>query len=127
MTAPVNGAGGAGNAAPTGGTSTFKASDALQNGTFTMDFQSEGPAKAYGGMLAMLGETGGKAVATKIEAKMTDWIKAHPGADKTAFDAQLRKFLQLDTMQYKLMQDSINKMMRDIEAKMKEIAADRFG
>lgn len=127
MTTPVGG--GAGNNVAAGGaTSTFRASDALgQDGRFHLDFEKEGVAKDYGPMLAQLGETSGKAVASKVEQKMTDWIKAHPGADQAAVDAQLRKTLQMDTMQYKMVQDSINKMMKDIEAKMKEIAADRFG
>lgn len=125
----VNGAGGAGTAAAAGGTTTnFRASDLLgQDGNFHLDFEKEGVAKQYGPMLAQLGETSGKTVASKVEQKMTDWIKAHPGADQAAVDAQLRKTLQVDTMQYKMLQDSINKMMKDIESKMKEIAADRFG
>jgi hypothetical protein len=125
----VNGAGGAGTT-PTaaGGTSTVRASDLLgPDGNFHMDFEKEGVAKQYGPMLAQLGETSGKTVAGKVEQKMTDWIKAHPGADQAAVDAQLRKTLQIDTMQYKMLQDGINKMMKDIEAKMKEIASDRFG
>lgn len=126
MTAPIKGGGTTPPAA--GGTNpNFKASDLLQNGKFTLDFENEGVAKQYGPMLAQLGETSGKNVAAKVEQKMTEWIQAHPNADQAAVDAQLRKTLQIDTMQYKMLQDSINKMMKDIENKMKEIASDRFG
>lgn len=126
MAQRVGGNGGAG-AGAAGGATTSLAADQLQNGRFTLDLENSEIGKAYGPMLAQLGETSGKAVASKVEQKMTDWIKAHPGADQAAVDAQLRKTLQMDTMQYKMVQDSINKMMKDIEAKMKEIAADRFG
>ncbi len=126
MTAPIGAGGGA--PAATGGAATTRASDLLgPDGNFHMDFEKAGPAKDYGALLGSLGETSGKAVAARVEQKMTDWIKAHPGADQAAFDAQLRKTLGIDVMSYKMMQDSINKMMKDIEAKMKEIAADRFG
>ncbi|HVG62842.1 MAG TPA: hypothetical protein VNA24_30020 [Hyalangium sp.] len=125
----VNKAGGAPGATGAGGAGTnFKASDLLgQDGNFHIDFESEGVGKQYGPMLAQLGETSGKNVQAKVEAKMTEWIKAHPGADQAAVDAQLRKTLQIDTMQYKMLQDGINKMMKEIENKMKEIANDRFG
>lgn len=120
--------GGAPTTAAAGGAGTTKATDLLgQDGNYHIDFESEGVGKQYGPMLAMLGETSGKTVQGKVEAKMTEWIKAHPNADQAAVDAQLRKTLQVDTMQYKLLQDGINKMMKDIENKMKEIASDRFG
>jgi hypothetical protein len=120
---------GAGGTAAAGGANSPTASSLLgQDGGYHIDFETEGGVgKAYGPMLAMLGETSGKTVQAKVEQKMTDWIKSHPGADKAAVEEQLRKTLQVDTMQYKLLQDGINKMMKDIEAKMKEIANDRFG
>lgn len=125
----VNRAGGAGGTAAAGGAGTnVKATDLLgPDGNYHIDFESEGVGKQYGPMLGMLGETSGKTVQAKVEQKMTEWIKAHPNADQAAVDAQLRKTLQVDTMQYKLLQDGINKMMKDIENKMKEIANDRFG
>jgi hypothetical protein len=128
MAGAINGTGGTPPAGGGGGAaSTFRAADALQNGRFTLDFENNPVAKAYGPMLSQLGETTGQAVARKVEDKMTAWINAHPGADQAAFDAELRKTLQIDTMQYKMVQDSINKMMKQIEDKMKEMAADRFG
>lgn len=128
MTAPINGGGAPTTTAAGGATSNFRASDALgADGRFTLDFENNAVAKSYGPMLAQLGETSGQAVARKVEDKMTQWIKDHPGADQAAFDAELRKNLMMDTMQYKMVQDSINKMMKQIEDKMKEMAADRFG
>lgn len=120
---PPAGAAGAGGATGATAQSLLGA-----DGNYHIDFETEGGVgKAYGPMLAQLGETTGKSVQAKVEQKMTDWIKAHPGADQAAVDAQLRKTLQIDTMQYKMLQDSINKMMKEIEGKMKEIANDRFG
>ncbi len=124
----VNGAGGAGNTAAAAGGTTTRAADMLgQDGRFHIDFENNEVGKAYGPMLAQLGKTSGETVQRKVEDKMTDWIKSHPGADQAAVDAQLRKTLQIDTMQYKMLQDSINKMMNDIQNKMKEMANDRFG
>jgi hypothetical protein len=126
MAQRIGGNGGAGTGAA-GGATTPRAADQLQNGRFTLDVENSEIGKAYGPMLAQLGETSGMAVKKKVEDKMTAWAQAHPGADKAAFDAELRKTLQIDTMQYKMVQDSINKMMKEIEGKMKEIANDRFG
>jgi len=125
MTTPVGG-GAPTTTAAGGAASTTRAADLLQNGRYSINFD-EGVGKAYAPMLGQLGEQTGKIVAGKVEDKMTEWIKAHPGADQAAVDAQLRKTLQIDTMQYKMVQDSINKMMNDIANKMKEMANDRFG
>jgi hypothetical protein len=128
MSAPINKTGAAGGTAAGGATGPTASSLLGQDGQYHIDFETKGGVgEAYGPMLAQLGETTGKSVQAKVEQKMTDWIKAHPGADQAAVDAQLRKTLQIDTMQYKMLQDSINKMMKEIEGKMKEIANDRFG
>jgi hypothetical protein len=125
MTTPVGG-GAPTTTAAGGAASTTRAADLLQNGRYSINYD-EGVGKAYAPMLAQLGEQTGQIVARKVEDKMTEWIKAHPGADQAAVDAQLRKTLQIDTMQYKMIQDSINKMMNEIANKMKEMANDRFG
>lgn len=126
MTAPINGSGGTRAAAATQ-SSNFRASDSLQNGQFKLDFTNNEVAKSYGAFLGSLGESGGQAVVNRVEAKMTDWVKSHPGADQAALDKQLRSTLMQESMMQQMMKDSINKMMKDIEAKMKELAADRFG
>jgi hypothetical protein len=126
MTAPIGG-GAPTTTAAGGATSTTRAADMLTNGRFVFDPKTNEVAKAYEPMLQQLGEQTGSMVARRVEDKMTEWIKAHPNADKAAVDAQFRKTLQIDTMQYKMGQDSINKMMNEIANKMKEMANDRFG
>jgi len=126
MTA-VNGASSVNTAAATQSTSEeFKASDALQNGRFALDFENNEVAKSYQAFLGGMGKTSATAVSTRVENKMTDWIKSHPGADKTAFDNQLRTTLMQESMTQNMLKNSLQKMMSDIEAKMKELASDRF-
>ena len=126
MTA-VNGASSVNTTAATQSTSDdFKASDALQDGRFKLDFENNDVAKSYQAFLGGMGETGAKSVSSRVENKMTDWIKSHPGADKTAFDNQLRTTLMQESMMQNMLKNSMQKMMSDIEAKMKEMASDRF-
>jgi hypothetical protein len=101
-------------------TSTFKASDELKDGKFTLDFENNDVAKSYKDYI------GSKEAAGRVEGKMTEWIKAHPGADKAAFDKELKSNFSKEAMMQNIMKSSLQKMMNDIEAKMKELASDRF-
>jgi hypothetical protein len=101
-------------------TSTFKASDALKDGKFTLDFENNDIAKSYKDYI------GSKEAAGRVESKMTEWIKSHPGADQAAFDKELKSNFSKEAMMQNIMKSSLQKMMGDIEAKMKELASDRF-
>ncbi|HYI00117.1 hypothetical protein [Hyalangium sp.] len=101
-------------------TSTFKASDALTDGKFTLDFEGNEIAKSYKSFITS------KEAAGRVEGKMTEWVKSHPGADQKAFDTQLRDTLKQEAMMQNIMKSTLQKMMNDIEAKMKEMASDRF-
>lgn len=127
MTTGVNGTSPTNNATSTSSTSdNFRASDTLQDGKFKLDFEGEGVAKTYKAFIGGMGETSANAVTARVENKMTDWVKSHPGADKDAFDKQLKSTLMNESMVQNILKNSIQKMMSDIENKMKEMAADRF-
>lgn len=128
MTTGVNGTSPTTTSAASQSTSdNFRASDTLQDGQFKLDFENNDVAKSYKAFIGGMGETSAKSVTSRVENKMTDWVKAHPGADKAAFDKQLKSTLMNESMAHNILKSSIQKMMSDIENKMKEMAADRFG
>ncbi len=106
--------------------SSFKASSQLQDGKFKLDFENEPVAKSYQAFIGGLGESSAKGVSSRVESKMTDWIKAHPTADKAAFDTQLRSTLMNESMLQNQVKNSLQKGMGDIMAKMQELTSDRF-